>query len=185
VDDSFAALGRRWLDASAWVDHAPSWLSGHETLFEHLRSTTRWHQPRREMYDRTVDTPRLVASLPDDGPGHPVLGEMARALARRYGMEFPNVSFGYYRDGHDSVAWHGDYVAREMDEAVVATVSLGAPRRFLLRPAGGGRSVAYLLGWGDLLVMGGSSQRTWQHAIPKVAHADPRIAVMLRPTWPA
>jgi alkylated DNA repair dioxygenase AlkB len=75
------------------------------------------------------------------------------------------------------------YVARAMDEALVATVSLGEPRRFLLRPTGGGRSIAFSLGWGDLLVMGGASQRTWQHAVPKVAHADPRLAVMFRPTW--
>jgi alkylated DNA repair dioxygenase AlkB len=183
ADDTFATIRRRYLDASAWVDHAPGWLSGHELVMEDLARTTRWQQPRREMYDRTVDVPRLVASLPDDGPGHPVLDEVRHALARRYLVEFPHVSLGYYRDGRDSVAWHGDYVAREMREALVATVSLGEPRRFLLRPAGGGKSIAYSLGWGDLLVMGGASQRTWQHAVPKVAHAHPRVAVMFRPTW--
>ena len=137
------------------------------------------------MYDRTVDVPRLVAGLPEDGPGHPAIETMRAALSARYGTALPNVSLGYYRDGRDSVAWHGDYVAREMDEALVATVSLGQPRRFLLRPkgGGGGPSIAFSLGWGDLLVMGGSSQRTWQHAVPKVAHADPRLSVMFRPTW--
>jgi len=182
LDASFASLRRLHLDASAWVDHAPGWLAGHEALMDDLRRTTTWHQPRREMYDRTVDVPRLVASLPADGPGHPVLGEMRAALVRRYGVELPHVSLAYYRDGRDSVAWHGDYVAREMDEALVATVSLGEPRRFMMRPTGGGRSIAFSLGWGDLLVMGGSCQRTWQHAVPKVAKADPRIAVMFRPT---
>ena len=82
-----------------------------------------------------------------------------------------------------SVAFHGDYVAREMDRALVATVSVGAPRRFLMRPTGGGKSIALTLGWGDLLVMGGTCQRTWQHAIPKVKHALPRIAIMFRPVW--
>jgi alkylated DNA repair dioxygenase AlkB len=150
---------------------------------DHLVRSTAWSQPRREMYDRTVDVPRLVAALPDAGPGHPVLDEVRRALERRYGVTFPHVSLGYYRDGRDSVAWHGDYVAREMDEALVATVSLGEPRRFLLRPKGGGRSLSFQLGWGDLLVMGGTSQRTWEHAVPKVALARPRLAVMFRPTW--
>jgi alkylated DNA repair dioxygenase AlkB len=183
IDAAFSTLRRVQLDATAWVDHAPGWLRGHEAVMEHLARTTAWKQPRREMYDRVVDVPRLVAALPDDGPGHPVIEDMRRALAARYGVELPHVSFGYYRDGRDSVAWHGDYVAREMDEALVATVSLGEPRRFLLRPTGGGRSVAFKLGWGDLLVMGGSSQRTWQHAVPKVARAGQRIAVMFRPTW--
>jgi alkylated DNA repair dioxygenase AlkB len=183
IDAGFRSLRRIALDATAWVEHAQGWLSGHEAVLEELVRTTHWSQPRREMYDRTVDVPRLVASLPDDGPGHPILDEMRRALARRYGVELPHVSFGYYRDGRDSVAWHGDYVAREMSEALVATVSLGEPRRFLMRPTGGGRSVAFNLGWGDLFVMGGSSQRTWQHAVPKVAHAGQRVAVMFRPTW--
>ena len=183
IDATFATLRRRQLADSAWIDHAPGWLSGHEGVMEELVRTTRWQQPRREMYDRTVDVPRLVASLPDDGPGHPVLEDIRRALEARYHTPFPHVSLGYYRDGRDSVAWHGDYVAREMREALVATVSVGEPRRFLLRPMGGGKSHAMSLGWGDLLVMGGSSQRTWQHAVPKVAHANPRIAVMFRPTW--
>ena len=79
------------------------------------------------------------------------------------------------------VAWHGDYVARRMPQALVATVSVGEPRTFLLRKTGGGRSMALKLGWGDLLVMGGSCQRTFQHAIPKAARAGSRIAIMYRP----
>ncbi|HVU50017.1 MAG TPA: alpha-ketoglutarate-dependent dioxygenase AlkB [Polyangia bacterium] len=183
LDATFARLRRVALDATAWVEHAPEWLGGHEGLMEHLVRTTAWSQPRREMYDRTVDVPRLVAAVPEDGPGHPILDDARRALERRYGVAFPRVSLAYYRDGRDSVAWHGDYVAREMDEALVATVSLGEPRKLLLRPTGGGRSLSFRLGSGDLFVMGGSSQRTWQHAVPKVAHADPRLAVMFRPTW--
>ena len=171
------------LDATAWIEHTPGWLRGHAAVMAHLVRTTAWSQPRRTMYDHVVDVPRLVAALPEAGPGHPVLDDIRGALQRRYGVAFPHVSLGYYRDGRDSVAWHGDYVAREMDEALVATVSLGEPRKFLLRPAGGGRSRSFELGWGDLFVMGGSSQRTWQHAVPKLAHANPRVAVMFRPTW--
>jgi alkylated DNA repair dioxygenase AlkB len=133
-----------------------------------------------------VDVPRLVASLPEDGPGHPLLARMREALTARYGERFERIGLALYRDGNDSVAWHGDYVARELPEAVVATVSLGEPRRFLLRPAAGGPSRAYQLGRGDLIVMGGTCQRTWRHAIPKVSGvAGPRVVVMFRPVWQA
>lgn len=169
------------LSAGAWVDHLPTWLEGHEALFEVLRGTTRWQHQRRRMYERVVDVPRLVAELPDDGPGHPVLGQATAALSRRYGLALDRVSLAYYRDGRDSVAWHGDRLGRLVDDTVVAILSIGAPRRFLLRPAAGGASRAFDLGWGDLLVMGGNCQRTWQHAVPKTTVAGPRISVQFRP----
>jgi alkylated DNA repair dioxygenase AlkB len=173
------------LDDSAWFEYLPGWVTGHETLFAELVATTAWRAERRPMYERVVDVPRLLATLPEDGPGHPLLEQVRRLLGARYGTEFSRLNLGYYRDGRDSVAWHGDTTARDLPEAVVATVSLGEPRRFLLRPREGGRARAFALGWGDLIVMGGSCQRTWRHAVPKVSHAGPRIAVMYRPVWPA
>jgi alkylated DNA repair dioxygenase AlkB len=182
-DESFGSLRRIELAEGAWIEWAPAWLQGHARLFDVLAHGTRWRSEERRMYDRTVDVPRLYAGLPQDGAGHPVLDDMRRALDRRYVTAFEHVSLALYRDGRDSVAWHGDHVARRLPEAVVATVSVGAPRRFLLRPRGGGRSIGYSLGWGDLFVMGGSCQRTFQHSVPKVARAEPRIAIMFRPTW--
>lgn len=153
---------------------------------DELVRSTEWRQERRYMYERMVDVPRLVASLPEDGPGHPLLERMRALLSAHYATAFARVSMGYYRDGGDSVAFHGDTTARDMDTpTLVATVSLGEPRRFLLRPRGGGRSIRFALGRGDLFVMGGLCQRTWQHAIPKVARALPRLAVMFRPIWQA
>jgi alkylated DNA repair dioxygenase AlkB len=175
------ALRRIALGAGAWVDHLPGWLEGHDTVFEALRRTTRWEHQRRRMYERVVDVPRLVAELPDDGPGHPVLDQAAAVLSRHYGLALTRVSLAYYRDGRDSVAWHGDRLGPLVDDTVVAILSLGEPRRFLLRPAAGGASRAFDLGWGDLLVMGGSCQRTWQHTVPKAALAGPRISVQFRP----
>jgi alkylated DNA repair dioxygenase AlkB len=128
--------------------------------------------------------PRLYALVPNDGEGHPVLEAIRLALSARYAEPLTRVSLGYYRDGGDSVAWHGDQVARRLPTAIVATVSVGAPRRFLLRPMGGGKSLALSLGFGDLLVMGGTCQRTWQHSVPKAKRAAPRIAIMFRPAWP-
>jgi alkylated DNA repair dioxygenase AlkB len=174
---------RRVLDAESWIEHIPSWVTGQEALFDELVRTTAWRRETRRMYDRMVEVPRLVASLPADGPGHPILETIRLVLNARYRTVFPSLSLGYYRDGQDSVAWHGDTTARDLPEALVATVSLGEPRRFLLRPKEGGRSLALLLGWGDLLVMGGACQRRWRHAIPKVVSAGPRIAIMYRPIW--
>jgi alkylated DNA repair dioxygenase AlkB len=181
VDPGLHGLRHLELGAGAWVDHLPGWLEGHAALFEALRRTTRWEHHRRQMYERVVDVPRLVAELPADGPGHPVLEQAAEVLSRRYGLARARTSLAYYRDGRDSVAWHGDRLGRLVDHTVVAILSLGEPRRFLLRPAAGGASRAFDLGWGDLLIMGGTCQRTWQHAVPKTALAGPRISVQFRP----
>jgi alkylated DNA repair dioxygenase AlkB len=182
-DRSFADLRRISLSEGAWVEYAPGWVSGQDRLFDALERGTRWRTDRRWMYERMVDTPRLIAGLPGDGPGHPLCEEMRRALSARYREELTRLTLALYRDGGDSVAFHGDTVARDMDESLVATVSLGAHRRFLLKPAAGGRSISFALGGGDLLVMGGTCQRTWRHGIPKAQSSGPRIAVMFRPTW--
>ena len=183
---ALAALRRVALDAGAWVEYLPGWIAGEDALMDALVRGTSWRSEQRHMYDRIVDVPRLVAGLPDDGPGHPLLERIRAILSAHYATAFARVSMGYYRGGADSVAWHGDTTARDMDEpTLVATVSLGGPRRLLLRPRGGGPSTAFSLGRGDLFVMGGTCQRTWQHAVPKVAHALPRLAVMFRPIWSA
>lgn len=182
-DASFSGVTRTELAGGAWYDYAQGWASGSVSLFETLRTSVRWRSEQREMYERTVDVPRLYAILPEDGDVPPVLEAMQRAVSKHYGEDFSRTSLAYYRDGRDSVAWHGDYVARNMEHSIMATLSLGGPRGFRLRPKGGGRSLALSLGSGDLLVMGGTIQRTWDHAVPKVKHAEPRIAVMFRPVW--
>lgn len=181
LDPELTGLWRTPLDGDAWVDHLPGWIQGHEALFELLWRTTSWRSHWRQMYKRLVDVPRLVAEMPDHGPGHPVLAEAAAVLSARYGLALARVSLACYRDGRDSVAWHGDRLGRLTANTVVAIVSVGAPRRFLLRSVVGGRSRAYDLGWGDLLIMGGTCQRTWQHAVPKAAAAGPRISIQFRP----
>lgn len=172
---------RRHLAGGAWVDLVPGWCRDADGLFARLLAETPWGVQRTvRMYDRTVPEPRLTHRWPlDDAP--PGLAAMARELSGRYGVAFTQVGANLYRDGADSVAWHGDRVARELPEAVVALVSLGAVRPFRLRPTGGGESVSLLPGPGDLLVMGGSCQRTWQHAVPKCRRVSgPRISVQFR-----
>ncbi|MES1173073.1 MAG: alpha-ketoglutarate-dependent dioxygenase AlkB [Myxococcales bacterium] len=184
-DPHFKGARRIELEHDAWLEFVPGWLHGHQALFDALLESTRFRSESRVMYDRVVEVPRLYAVLGEDGPQLPIIGAMRAALSARYGEQFSRVSLGYYRDGRDSVAFHGDRIARTLPHALVATVSVGAPRRFLLRPVAGGQSRSFSLGRGDLLVMGGSCQRTWQHAIPKSRGVgnEPRIAIMFRPHW--
>jgi len=101
----------------------------------------------------------------------------------RAGEPFRTAGLCLYRDGRDSVAWHGDTIGRgKTEDTMVAIVSLGSPRALTLRPRGGGPARRYELGHGDLIVMGGSCQRTWEHAVPKTARpVGPRISVQFRP----
>jgi alkylated DNA repair dioxygenase AlkB len=183
IDASFSSMSRVELADGAWLDYGQEFLRGHEPLLEELVSRVSWHQEERPMYERVVTVPRLYATLPQDGPIPPVLEAARGAISARYGENFTRLSLGYYRDGRDSVAWHGDYVARRLPSATVATISVGAPRTFQLRRKAGRDRITLALGWGDLLVMGGTCQRTWEHAVPKAPQAAARIAIMFRPVW--
>src|SRR3954452_3986686 len=179
IDDRFDGAVRSELAGGAWIEHVPGWLRGADVLFDVVVGRVAWHSGMVRMWDKQVQTPRLHGSLPpDDRP--PIVDEMRAMLSAHYGQEFLTVGANLYRDGRDSVAWHGDRVARTLPEAVVAIVSLGGTRRLLLRPKGGGRSLRFDLASGDLLVMGGSCQRTWQHSVPKVARAAPRMSLTFR-----
>jgi alkylated DNA repair dioxygenase AlkB len=183
IDRSFSGIRRIPLNEEAWVDHAPGWVSGADALFEQVLTGRPWEQRSRRMYDQTVPEPRLTApwSLHSGEPLEPpILEETRVVLSGRYQRTFDSVGFNLYRDGRDSVAWHADRIPKEIPEPIVALVSLGEPRRFLLRPKGGGRSRKFLLGRGDLLVTGGQTQRTWEHSVPKVAQAGPRISLAYR-----
>jgi alkylated DNA repair dioxygenase AlkB len=172
----------------AWVDLRPGWLAGADELFSRLLGVVPWRAERRKMYDRVVDVPRLQCFYPEDKPlPDPLLTGARDALDAHYAAElrerFATAGLCLYRDGRDSVAWHGDTIGRgSTEDTMVAILSLGTPRALLLRPVAGGDTLRYDLGHGDLLVMGGSCQRTWQHAVPKTARpAGPRISVQFRP----
>jgi alkylated DNA repair dioxygenase AlkB len=141
------------------------------------------------MYDRVVDVPRLLCFYDEGEPlPDPALDAAKAALDAHYGGELgePFVTAGLclYRDGNDSVAWHGDTIGRaSREDTMVAIVSVGAPRALLLRPKGGGAGATrrFEVGHGDLVVMGGSCQRTWEHAVPKTARpVGPRISIQYR-----
>lgn len=181
------SMTRRELTLGAWIDVRPGWVS-HTGLFDTLVREVDWRAERRQMYDRVVDVPRLLRFYGEtERWPDPALYDARSALDRHYadelGESFATAGLCYYRDGADSVAWHGDNIGRSaVEDTMVAIVSLGAPRQLMLRPRGGGTSLKFTLGHGDLVVMGGSCQRTWEHAIPKSTRATgPRISVQFRP----
>jgi alkylated DNA repair dioxygenase AlkB len=183
-----SGLQRTTLSRGAWVDYRPGWLAGADQLFDLLHHDVPWHAERREMYERMVDVPRLLKFY-DQGEAlpHPVLAQARDTLSSWYAAELgePFVTAGMclYRDGRDSVAWHGDRIGRAKDlDTMVAILSVGSARSLMLRPRGGGESLGFSLGHGDLVVMGGSCQRTWDHCIPKTAKpVGPRISIQFRP----
>jgi alkylated DNA repair dioxygenase AlkB len=180
---------RHVLSCGAWVDHLPGWVTGSDEVLEVLLGDIGWRADRRQMYDREVAVPRLLRwyGRGEDLP-HPLLTGARVALDAHYADELgePFVTAGMclYRDGRDSVAWHGDRLGRSRtQDTMVAIVSFGSPRPLLLRPAGGGgETLRFPLGHGDLVVMGGSCQRTWEHCIPKTTRpVGPRVSVQFRP----
>lgn len=183
-----AGLRRTQLDSKSWIDYQLGWVVGSAALFDDVSHVAAWRAERRQMYDRVVDVPRLVcwydaaAELP-----HPLLAEARQRLSTHYRQTLPEgfatAGLCLYRDGHDSVAWHGDTIGRaRTEDTLVAIVSLGAPRALVLRPRGGGPSTRFLVGHGDLLVMGGACQREWEHAVPKTAQPiGPRLSIQFRP----
>lgn len=185
-------IERHPLDGGAWVDVARSWLPEADDVFAALVRRVPWRAERREMYDRVVDVPRLVHTygVGEELP-HPALTAARERLSAQYAAELgePFVTAGccYYRDGRDSVAWHGDRIGRgDREDTMVAIVSVGDPRTLRLRPRPGaspsaGAPRSFTMAHGDLVVMGGSCQRTWEHAVPKCASAGPRISVQFRP----
>ncbi len=185
---ALTGLERTALSHGAWVDVLPGWVSGSDDVFERLVATVPWYGEKRQMYERLVDVPRLLSWYGEGSLLPDLILEAARdTLSDHYqpelGAPFRTAGLCYYRDGRDSVAWHGDTIGRSRrEDTMVAIVSFGSARRLLLRPRLGGASLGFALGHGDLLVMGGSCQRTWEHSIPKTTRdVGPRISVQFRP----
>lgn len=186
------AVRRTTLTRGAWVDLRPGFVTGADELFTRLNpggsAGVDWRGERRVMWEKEVETPRLLRfygereQWPD-----PVLREAQQALSAYYEPElrepFTTAGMCLYRDGRDSVAWHGDKEGRSStQDTMIAIASIGAPRTLALRPLGGGQSLRFQIGHGDLLVMGGSCQRTWEHSVPKTTKpVGPRISIQFRP----
>jgi alkylated DNA repair dioxygenase AlkB len=184
-DDTFSSVERVMLDGTSWVDVGRSWLAGSDAVFDELSGQLTWRQRRAvRMYDQLLDEPRLTSWWDAAGGAPeplPVLADVRHGLSRRYAVTFDSIGFNLYRDGQDSVAWHGDRHRHYVVEPIVAIVSVGAPRTLRLRPRGGGASTGWELGQGDLFVMGGRCQHDWEHSVPKLRHAiGPRMSITYR-----
>jgi alkylated DNA repair dioxygenase AlkB len=179
IDTGFATARRIHLDPFSWVDYVPNWLSDDEQLFESLLGVARWEQRDRWMFDRMVREPRMTAEYPvlSEAPV-PLLREIGAALSEHYRIPYDGLWMNLYRDHRDSTSWHGDRPSCKRDECIVPVLSLGAPRRFLIRSRQGGKSAVFNPAGGDLIVMGGRCQKDWLHAVPKQSQpAGARISV--------
>lgn len=180
----FATVTRHHLDHTSWVDHVPGFVAGADRLFEEFLHGVTWEQHQRPMYDQIVWEPRLSAGL-DPADAGDAEQHLAAAVSGHYGADFDRMWLNLYRDGNDSVAWHGDRIGRTVPEPMVAIVSLGATRTFALRPRAGGVARRLRPASGDLLVMGGRCQHDWEHSVPKTAEpVGPRISFTLRHSEP-
>src|ERR1700736_5464004 len=152
----FSRARRIALDGTSWIEHIPDWLAQPESLFADLMETSPWLQRDRWMYTRTVIEPRLTADYPDVAEAPlDALRAMAAALSEHYRVRYRSLWVNLYRDEHDSTAWHGDNIGRVQAESIVPVLTLGASRRFLIRPTCGGRTTTFRPASGDLIVMGG------------------------------
>ena len=179
VDDGFGSVERIRLDEHSWVDHVHGWLSGDDELMRYLMTNVDWEQRSRWMYDRRVQEPRLTAEYPviDQAP-HAVLHYVTDALSAHYETPFTRLWMNWYRDNQDGTSWHADHWAEKLDHAVIPVLSLGATRRFLIKPNAGGRSKIFEARSGDLIVMGGRCQRDHKHSVPKQkTAAGPRVSL--------
>lgn len=183
IDTEFTTAHRIELDATSWIEHVPGWLQGSDHLFRELLVGAPWEQRDRVMFARRFVEPRLTAEYPDisEAP-EPLLRTVADALSEHYGVDYRTLWINLYRDNRDSTGWHGDLIRKVQQTSTVPVLSLGATRRFLIRPVEGGKSVSLTVAAGDLVVMGGRSQRDWRHSVPKqTTPAGARVSVNFAP----
>lgn len=176
----------------------PAWLAAGETdlLYQQLLATVAWRQDEIRMFGRTLPLPRLQAWYGDSGadycysgiqleplPWLPGLRALKTRVEQTTGAEFNSVLLNLYRSGQDSNGWHADDEPELGDDPLVASVSLGATRRFQLRhktnPSIPVRTLN--LAAGSLFFMEAGMQRHWQHRIPKTRkNISPRINLTFR-----
>jgi alkylated DNA repair dioxygenase AlkB len=173
IDASFATARRVSIDAHSWVEIVPGWMSGSRFLLERLATTVPWQQHDRRLFEQTFQEPRLTAEFRNlqDVPER-ALSAAVDALSKHYGILYDSLWLNLYRDGQDSTGWHRDRFSCRRPECIVPVLTLGATRRFLIKPRAGGNSRVFRPGSGDLIVMGGRSQEDWLHSVPK----DPKVA---------
>lgn len=181
------------VDEHSWVDVARGWVAEADALYATLVESVPWRTNRLWRYERWVEEPRVTSWCPRTQPyPHPALAEAQRSLQSRYRVHFEGVALSWYRDGDDSVAFHRDREMRYLEDTVVAVLTLGARRPWLLRRRDradkwtaptGGAVLDLAPGPGDLLVLGGRCQADWEHSVPKVPGARGAAAGRISAQW--
>ena len=178
------------LDEGSWVDVVRGLVPRGDEVHDHLVSSVEWQQGQVFRYERWIDSPRLMAGYP--AGTQPAVDEADAWIRQRYGVPFGAPALALYRNERDSVAFHRDRELQFLDDTVIAVLTIGARRPWLLKPLGGRRyaldddlagAFDFAPGSGDLLVMGGATQARWLHAVPKVSgRCRTRISVQWRYT---
>lgn len=185
------------LGRGCWAQLIPEFVLEHAALMEALVETLPLRQEPITMFGKTHPTPRLTSWHGDPGcayrysgrtfepsPWTPALTRLRAQLVEATGYAFNSVLVNYYRDGADAMGAHADdepELGPTRDDIGIGSVSLGARRRFLLRPKEGGESLEWALGEGDLLVMGGRTQRCFKHWVPRTKKpVGPRMNLTFR-----
>jgi alkylated DNA repair dioxygenase AlkB len=179
IDATFGTATRTVLDTHSWIEVVPGWLSGSDKLFALLATAVPWKQHHRRLFDQNFLEPRLTAEYHDIRTvPHQPLVDLAAALSRHYGVTYDGLWLNLYRDGCDSTGWHRDRFSCRRPDCVVPVLTLGAKRRFLMKPRTGGSSIVFAPRSGDLIVMGGRCQQDWVHGVPKMPGLlEPRLSV--------
>ena len=173
-----AVVERIDLDAHSWVDVVRGLVPDADRVHEDVVRTAGWRTGRTYRYERWVDDTRRSATQ-SGSRRHPALVEAEAWLVRRYRVRFSGVVLTEYRHGRESLGFHRDRGMTWLDETLVALLTLGARRPWLMRPDTGRPeidpddslrdAIDISPASGDLLVMGGRCQRSWLHAVPPVA----------------
>jgi alkylated DNA repair dioxygenase AlkB len=181
-----AEFERYELEGGSWIEIARGWLTGADELYAHLVESVPWQQGRVWRYEKWIDEPRLGAMYRTDSSPHPTLVEAEEAIEARYGAVFDAYGLAYYRDQRDSVAMHRDREMKWLEDTVVAIVTTGAQRPFLVQRRDNydtSRARDLSPASGDLMVFGGRFQADWLHGVPKTKHpVRGRISVQWRYT---
>jgi alkylated DNA repair dioxygenase AlkB len=183
-DNDFVDVQRHDLDENSWIEVIPRFVGNPDLLFGQLRESLDWSQRQRWMYDRKVDEPRLTADYPQlDVAPVDALRVLASRLSRAYDIPYDGAWVNLYRDQRDSTGWHGDWASCKLDICTVPVLTLGHPRRFLIKHRTGGPSKRFVPASGDLIVMRGRCQADWRHSVPKqTPPAAARISVNFQST---
>lgn len=184
------------LTAHSTVDYIPGFIDPHvaDDLLQQIDGSLSFSRPPIKMYGRTTQLPRSVTWIADDQLSYGYSGISTEPMPwpaflmptrfeieTRTGYPFNSVLVNRYQDGNDTVGWHSDDEPELGATPTIASLSLGATRRFLMRDVVARTKYEWNLGHGDLLIMSGSCQLEFEHSVPRAKRvAESRVNLTFR-----